>query len=113
MSCWAGFSRIMIVGLGFRLVLARSGDGGGDPEDRDSEGECVDAGSGMMSLESTHVGGLFSSKERLMHQDPGRIPRSRLFSSAIENVSCHIRAIQSGLLSKKIVVDEVRTHIAQ
>lgn len=29
-------------------------------------------GSGMMSLESILVGGLFSTRERLMHHDPGR-----------------------------------------
>lgn len=101
-SCWDGFSRIVIVGLGFRLLLARSKNEVGDVEDGNSGGEGVDVGSGMMNLESTHVGGLFSSKERLMHHDPGRgAPRSLLLSCAIENVSCHIRAIHLGTVKQK------------
>jgi hypothetical protein len=39
------------------------------------DGDVADVGaegSGMMSLESICVGGLFSSRERLIHHDPGR-----------------------------------------
>lgn len=87
-SCWDDLSRIMIVGLGFNLVLARRR--GEDVDNGDSSGETAGAGSGIISLESIHVGGLFSSRERLMHHDPGRGP-SR-WSCAIKNTSFHMRA---------------------
>jgi hypothetical protein len=63
---------MLIVGFGLCFVLARSrreegGSGAGDV-DRDI------MGSGIISLESIHVGGLFSRRDRLIHHDPGRVP---------------------------------------
>jgi hypothetical protein len=88
---------MLIVGLVFVLVLARSRSevGGGEAE----EGE-VGTGSGMISLESIHVGGLFSNKDRLMHQAPGGGPSYlRWVSCTTENPSCHIRPANWWLLS--------------
>ena len=66
---------MLIVGLGLCFVLARSRGEDCEGVDGDTVGGVAwDTGSGIMSLESIHVGGLFSRRERLIHHDPGRVP---------------------------------------
>lgn len=61
----------MIVGLGFGRDLALSNRDGEDEVTGDKMGPSdAEIGSGMMRRELIQVGGLFSRRERVMHQEP-------------------------------------------
>ena len=72
----------------FDMRSRKDGEIGGVDVEKPSE---ADEGSFIISRESIHVGELFSSKYKAMHQVPSRVPDGLLLC-AIANSSFHIRA---------------------